>query len=180
MSVIRSGARTGFSAAPWPSCSRRQKFPKRASTTALAAGSTWANIQSTIHLANFANFSPGTADWYSPCVSPSTFAADGHFSVYVAGNLVSASPGVPPPCRATTGTVLLGGEVPTGLGTTFPLVGPLAGTTQVSLAIGLPLLQTTSNTPGLPNLPTFIQQVSDPTSPMYRKYLNPASFATPS
>jgi hypothetical protein len=44
------------------------------------------------------------------------------------------------PCRATTGTTLLGGEMPAGLGTTFPLIGPLPGAAQVSLAIGLPLL----------------------------------------
>jgi hypothetical protein len=70
----------------------------------------------------------------------------------------------------------LSGEVPAGLGTTYPLVGPLAGSTEVSLTIGLPLIQQ-SNTPGLPPLATFVQQVSNPTSPTYRQYLTPTSFA---
>jgi Pro-kumamolisin, activation domain len=144
-------------------------------TTTLAAGSSWANIQSTIHLANFANFSPGTADWYSPCVSGSTFVADGHFAVYVAGNLVSASPGVPPSCRATTGNTVLTGEVPPGLGTTYTLVGPLPGTTQVTLAIGLPL---NAAPVGQPPLTTFIQGVSTPSSPTYQHYLSSAAFAS--
>ena len=68
------------------------------------------------------------------------------------------------------GSQVLSGEVPPGLGTTYPLVGPLAGSTTLGLAIGLPLQNQAQ-------LATFIQQVSDPTSPSYRQYLTPDGFA---
>jgi hypothetical protein len=138
--------------------------------TLVAPGVTWGNLQSAVHLPQYGNFSPGTGNWYSPCRSSNSFAFDTHYALYVAGNLVTASPGVPPSCRAATGTQVVAGEVPPGLGTTFPLVGPLPGATPVSLAIGLPLVNQASLQP-------FIDQVSDPTSPTYRQYLTPDQFA---
>jgi hypothetical protein len=52
-----------------------------------------------------------------------------------------------------------------------PLVGPLPGTQPIDFAIGLPM--------GDPSgLQTFIEQVSDPTSPQYRQYVkSPSDFA---
>jgi Pro-kumamolisin, activation domain len=170
---------THFTPACGPDATHQADWEVKISSTdptTLAPGVTWANIQSAFHLANFANFSPGTVDWYSPCVNGTSFVADGHFAIFVQGNLVSASPGVPPSCRQIRGTTTIPGEVPPGLGTTYPLVGPLPGATQVSLAIGLPLSQT-SNTSGLPPLQTFLQQVSDPTNANYRSYLTPSAFA---
>jgi kumamolisin len=144
-------------------------------TTAIAPGVKWANLQSAVHLANYANFSPGTADWYSPCLSGNTFQYDTHFAVYFQGKLVTSSPGIPPVCRATTGTMQLSGHVIPGLGTTFPLVGPLPVNTPVNLSIGLPLNTTPA---GLPSLSSFIQQVSDPTGTTYRQFLAPGVFAS--
>ena len=67
----------------------------------LAPGATWSNLQSQVHLANFGNFSPGTADWYSSCVSGSngTYVNAGTFALYVSGQLAEdldrRPPGVP-------------------------------------------------------------------------------------
>jgi hypothetical protein len=138
--------------------------------TALAAGVKWADLQSQLHLANFANFKPGTASWYSSCLAGADYASDVHYAVYVKGALVSASPGVPPSCRAPHGTQLLSGEVPPAVASA-PLVGALPGATMLELAISLPLRNTQS-------LDAQIQQVSDPSSPSYRQYLTPNSFAS--
>ncbi len=143
-------------------------------TTSLAPGQSWTNAQLALHLANFASFSPGTSDWYSPCLSGSSYAFDTHFAVYQGGTLLTSSPGVPPSCRSVQGKVPIPGEVPPGLGTTYPLVGPLPGSTQVTLAIGLPL---TTSPVGQPTLESFIQSVSDPKSPTFRQYMTPATFA---
>ena len=71
------------------------------STGTLAPGTTWNSIQTQIHLANFANFS-SPADWYSPdsVGGGSTSTDDLHYALYYQGNLVTASGGVPPSCRA--------------------------------------------------------------------------------
>jgi kumamolisin len=53
-----------------------------------------------------------------------------------------------------------------------PIVGPLPGATMVELAVGLPVVET----PGLPGLEGFVQQVSDPASPSYRQFLTPSQF----
>ena len=67
----------------------------------LSAGATWTNIQTTIHVNNFPNFSPGTADWYSPCGvgGGTTYTNNLNYAVYYQGNLVTASGGAPPVCR---------------------------------------------------------------------------------
>jgi hypothetical protein len=66
----------------------------------LSAGATWGNIQTAIHLANWANFS-NSSIWYSPCgVGGGTaYTNDPHFAVYYQGNLITASGGTPPSCR---------------------------------------------------------------------------------
>ena len=62
------------------------------------------------------------------------------------------------------------GHVPTAV-TNLNLqpIGPLPGTKQLSLAIGLPL----RNQPALSNL---LQQIYDPASPSFRQYLTPEQF----
>jgi hypothetical protein len=143
-------------------------------STSIAPGQTWTGDEVALHLGNFGSFTPGTADWYSPCLKGSSYAFDTHYAVFVGGNLVTASPGVPPSCRAAQGVQPLAGEVLPGLGTTYPLVGPLASSTLVSLSIGLPLV----NPPGQQTLQSFIQNVSNPQSPSYRQYMTPTLFAS--
>jgi len=90
------------------------------STSTLGAGVTWANLQTAIHLANFANFS-GPATWYSPSSvgSGTTYTNDPHYAVYYQGNLVTASGGVPPSCRAAA-TCTPSGATGTATGTSSP------------------------------------------------------------
>jgi hypothetical protein len=66
----------------------------------LQPGQLWNDIQTTVHLANFANFSPGTSQWYSPCLTSTGFATDSHFAVYYKGNLVFSSGLSAPTCDA--------------------------------------------------------------------------------
>ncbi len=138
--------------------------------TPIGAGLVWSNIQLALHLSNFANFSPGTGNWYSECLSGTGFADVAHAAVYVQGNLVASSSGVPPSCRAPTGTQPIPGELPPAITSgAVPLVGPLPGDTPVHLMIGLPLQNQAA-------LQTLIQQVYDPRSPQYRKFLTPDQF----
>ncbi len=58
----------------------------------LAPGATWSNLQSQVNLANYANFNPGQASWYSPYLSPASYVPDVHFAVYVSGKPVTGSP----------------------------------------------------------------------------------------
>jgi hypothetical protein len=136
----------------------------------IGAGLIWSNIQLALHLANFANFSPGTARWYSECLSGTGFAHVAHAAVYVQDSLVMASSGVPPSCRAPAGTQSIPGELPPAVASgAMPLVGPLPGNTPVHLLIGLPVQKQA-------DLQTLIEQVYDPTSPQYRKFLTPDDF----
>jgi hypothetical protein len=50
-----------------------------------------------------------------------------------------------------------------------PLVGPVPPTTMLSMAIGLPVRNQQQ-------LNTYLQEVSDPTSPLYRHYLTPQQY----
>jgi hypothetical protein len=70
--------------------------------TTLPPGAVWSNIQSALHLANYSNFTPGTTDWYSPCLSGSSYAQNGFFALYFQGMLVPNA-GTPPSCRAPCG-----------------------------------------------------------------------------
>jgi subtilase family serine protease len=67
------------------------------------------------------------------------------------------------------GTQLLSGHVPEAVAVSKEL-GPVARSTRMSLAIGLPLRNQAE-------LETFLQQLADPASPNYRQYLTPSQFA---
>ena len=70
-------------------------------TTSVSPGFTWSGIQTAVHLASYANFSPGSSTWYSSCGSGQPFHSDAHYSVYVKGELVVTNLGITPPgCRA--------------------------------------------------------------------------------
>jgi streptogramin lyase len=134
--------------------------------TTLGAGLMWKNVEVALHLATFANFTPGAGQWYSACLGGTSFTSSSEFAVYVAGGLVTASTGVPPSCRAPHGSHQLTGEIPPGV-SDATLVGPLPGATPLTVGIGLPLQ-------GDPQ--SFIQQLYDPTSPNFGKYLTPDGF----
>jgi hypothetical protein len=139
----------------------------------LGPGEIWTHLGALVNLPHFDAFVPGAADWYSGCVAASpSFSPvyDTHFAVYVAGNLVTSSPGVPPSCRATTGSQPLPGETIPGL-SSYPLVGPLDPTSNVTLLIGLPFQRQA-------DLAAALAGVTDPTSPTYRQYMAPDVFAS--
>ena len=135
----------------------------------LAPGAAWSNIQSALNLSSYGNFSPGTADWYSPCLSGSSYASDPHFAVYYQGNLVFSSTSglTAPSCRSPKGSQALACSnylVSTGAVAPVPLDTPL------SLVVGLPLRNEAA-------LDAFIAGASDPTRPTYGQYLSVAQFA---
>jgi len=71
---------------------------------ALKPGQQWNNIQTVVHLDNWATFTPGTSQWYSTCLTNPNFGTDPHFAVYYKGNLVFSSGINAPSCRAPHGT----------------------------------------------------------------------------
>jgi hypothetical protein len=161
---------TAFSAACGTDATHQANQEIAISTTdddLLQPGDSWTGLR--ISVRNKAGFSPGTADWYSGCLAAHPFVQDVHFAIYVAGALVRTSPGVPPDCRADHGSQQLSGHVPPVIATA-PLVGPLPGAAQVTLAFGLPFQHQT-------DLQPLIQSVTDPASPQYRQYLSPDDFA---
>lgn len=96
---------SSFSPACGPDGSHQANWEVTVSTTdsgTLAAGDTWGDIQTAVHLADWSLFSPGGSDWYSPCGlgNSTTFVSDVHYALYYQGQLVTASGGVPPSCRA--------------------------------------------------------------------------------
>jgi hypothetical protein len=106
----------GFSPACGPDSTHQANWEITLSNTdpvLLPAGATWNNLQTAVHLANFANFSPGTGFWYSPCAvgGGNTYTNDLHYALYVKGNLVTASGGTPPSCRPLP-TCTPGGAAP--------------------------------------------------------------------
>jgi hypothetical protein len=46
---------------------------------ALQPGHQWNNLQTVMHLDNWANFTPGTSQWYSTCLTDRSYAADNHW-----------------------------------------------------------------------------------------------------
>jgi hypothetical protein len=142
-------------------------------STVLGPGMTWNNIQSALNLANYSNFSPGTADWFSPCLIGTSYAPDAHFAIYTQGNLVFSSGITTPSCRSPHGQQQLGGNYISSQIAAAPIVGPVAGTTPISLTIGLPVRVPTSG----PTLAQLAHNVSDPTSSSYRQYITPDAFA---
>jgi hypothetical protein len=162
---------TKFSPACGPDPSHQANWEvtiSNADPSTLGAGLIWSNIQVALQLANFANFTPGEASWYSACLPGSKYVDAATYAVYVAGSLVRSSTGVPPVCRAPKGSQQLTNEIPPGVAPSN-LVGSLPGTAQLTFSIGLPL----NNQSGLQSL---VQQLSDPKSPQYRKYLTPSGF----
>jgi hypothetical protein len=129
----------------------------------LPPGATWSNIQSALNLANYSNFSPGTADWFSPCLTGASYAPSAQFAVYFQGNLVFSN-GIDAP----HGTQRLAGYLPP---TGSRVLGPMPSNTEVALAVVLPLRDPAG-------LDAFIHQVSDPASPMYRHYKSIGDFAS--
>ncbi|HVZ80709.1 MAG TPA: hypothetical protein VHE12_07910 [bacterium] len=92
-----------FSPACGPDGTHQADWEVTLSTTdsrTLAAGVTWANIQTALHLSNWSNFA-NSSIWYSPCGvgGGTTYTNDLHYAVYLRGNLVTASGGIPPACR---------------------------------------------------------------------------------
>ena len=75
-------------------------------TTTVGSGFTWSNLQTGVNLASFAPFSPGSSTWYSPCGTGQPFHADGHYAIYVQGQLVTDLGITPPECRAPAPTLL--------------------------------------------------------------------------
>ena len=129
---------------------------------ALQPGHQWNNLQTVVHLDNWATFTPGTSQWYSTCLTNPGFATDPHFTVYYKGNLVFSSGINAPACAAPHGTQQLTGYLtPSSVGAT--LVGPVPPTTVIQVGIGLPNRDRAG-------LQSFIDQVSDPANSNYRQY----------
>jgi len=164
-----TAAAASFSPACGPDATHQANWEITVSTsdaTMLPAGATWANIQTAVHLANYANFTPGTGKWFSPCVSPTSYVADAHFSVYYQGNLIFSNGIGGPDCRAPHGTQPITTYTPPPVS---PVVGPAPATTVISLSVGLPLRN-------LATLQSFIAQASDPTNTAtYRQYMSAAT-----
>ncbi|MGA2447207.1 MAG: protease pro-enzyme activation domain-containing protein [Polyangiaceae bacterium] len=140
----------------------------------LPPGAVWRNIQAEVTLANYSSFIPGTAKWFSPCLAGSAYEENSHFAVYYQGNLVFSNGIDAPDCRAPHGTQQLTGHI-TPAQAAAPLVGPVAGSTVISLGIALPV--TVPNDGVTPTLENFVQDVSNPSSPNYRHYLDVPTFA---
>jgi hypothetical protein len=137
-------------------------------SSTLPPGAIWSNIQAEVNLANYSNFTPGTQDWFSPCLSGTTYAASADFAVYYQGNLVFSNGIDAPDCRAPHGTQQLSGYLAES--SSAPVVGPLPPATQIPLAVTLPVQN-------LSGLLTFVNSVSDPTSSIYRQYVTIPQFA---
>lgn len=127
----------------------------------IPVGGTWSNIQSALNLANYSNFAPGTADWFSPCLTGSSYVSDTHFALYYQGTLVFSNGIDTPACRGPQGTQVITSYVQPPAS---PVVGPAPANQVISLAVGLPVSD-------LSKLQTFVNQASEPTSPTYRQYM---------
>jgi alpha-tubulin suppressor-like RCC1 family protein len=139
----------------------------------LQPGQQWNNLQTVVHLNNWANFVPGTSQWYSTCLTNSNFASDPHFAVYYKGNLVFNSGINAPACAAPRGSQPLSGHITADMAAA-PLVGPVPASSRIDLSIGLPVRIPADS--AIPDLATFVDQVSDPNSPQYRHYMDLATF----
>ena len=169
-----TAAATAFAPACGPDPNHQADWEITVSTTdsaILPAGATWNNIQTALHLANYANFTPGTSKWFSGCLSGNSFTADRHFAVYYQGNLIYANGLNTPSCRGPQGQrPLTGIRTPAIIGA--PFVRPVPDTTPITLSLSLPVRAPV----GFPTLADLASQVSDPASPQYRQYLSQADF----
>jgi len=132
--------------------------------SSIAAGVTWSNIQASIHLANYANFVPGSGSWYTSCLSGTAFAPDPYVAMYIQGNQVFTSQINSPSCRSPHGSQQLTGHFVPPV-SSAPVIGPLAASTVVDLAIALP----SRNPQGMNALAA---QIANPTSSQFRQYLS--------
>jgi Pro-kumamolisin, activation domain/Cellulose binding domain len=164
---------TQFAPACGPNPSQQANWEitiKTTDHTPLAAGQSWSNLQTAVNLANYAPFTPGTNTWFSGCGNGGAFGSDAHFAVYLGTQLVDTSGITAPSCRSPHGQQQLTGYLTPAM-SAAPVIGPVPGTTRLSLAVGLPLRN-------VAQLQAFLQSVEDPNSPSYRKYLGPADFAS--
>ncbi len=98
-------------------------------SSALSQGTSWVGFQTEVNRADSQNFVPGTADWYSPCISGSNYTTNAYYSLYLRGNLVSASGGTPPSCRPLPTCTPNGGKarrLPDEISTSTPTITPTA------------------------------------------------------
>ena len=163
---------TSFSPACGPDGSHQANWEVTLSSSdgyAIPVGGTWGNIQAALHLASYASFSPGSSTWYSGCLPGSSYVTNDHFAIYYQGNLVYTSGIHSPICRSPHGTQPLTGHITPAMASA-PMVGPVPGTTPISVAIGL------QSKTSVQELQDLVQQVSDPTSPSYRGYLTVDGF----
>jgi hypothetical protein len=66
----------------------------------LQPGEIWTNLQVSLHVgSNWSTFTPGTNQWYSPCLTASTYATDPHFAVYYQGQVDHSQSVSVPSCR---------------------------------------------------------------------------------
>ena len=133
-------------------------------STTIPAGGIWNNIQTALNLANYSNFTPGTADWFSPCLTGASYTADTHFALYYQGTLVFSNGIDTPACRGPQGTQVVPNYTPPPAS---PLVGPVPAATPLSVTVSLPLRNAAA-------LQAFIDQSADPNSATYRHHLSPA------
>jgi alpha-tubulin suppressor-like RCC1 family protein len=157
---------TSFSPACGPDAAHQANWEITISDTdgaTLPPSATWNNLQTSVNLANFSNFNPGTGKWFSGCLSGSSYVSDPHFALYYQGTLVFSNGLSAPDCRAPHGTQPITSYTPPPAA---PVIGPAPGNQVISLAVGLPV----SNNQ-LAQLQALANQVSDPTSPSYRKYI---------
>lgn len=137
-------------------------------TTTLPAGGTWSNIQAALHLANYANFAPGSSSWYSPCLTGTTYQSDSHFSLYHRGALVYSSEITAPDCRAPHGTQRLTGYVSSKIASA-PLIGAAPSSDMLQLSIGIPVRDAQA-------LRAYYKQIADLKSPTYGQRMTPDQF----
>lgn len=140
-------------------------------THTVPVGGTWSNVQAALRLANGANFTPGTSQWFSPCLAGSSYKADSRYALYYKDALVSASGLNAPVCRAPKGTQQLSGYIRPVIASA-PYVRPVPDSTLISLAFSLPVQAPA----GQPTLTELAEQVSDPSNPQFRKYLSQQEF----
>ena len=134
-------------------------------------GQSWHKLHSKLALPSNAAFDPGPASWYSSCqaIDGATHETS-RIAVYVGGDLVTSSPGVPPSCVAPQGSQPVpGAAAPAVAQGQYPLVGPVPLDTTITLAISLPLQNAV-------DLDAFIARTQDPTDPLFHQYLDPAGF----
>jgi hypothetical protein len=103
-----------FSPACGPTTTQMANWEMTISTTdntVLSGGTSWVGLQTLVTRSDSQPFVPGTNYWYSSCVNASAYTTNSHFAIYLKGNLVTASGGVPPSCRPVA-TCTPGGNGP--------------------------------------------------------------------